>query len=844
MMSYSGNQTTVTDEAGKQSKTQMDGLERLTSVWEAPSTSGYNFASDYAYDVLGNLQTVIQKGDNATNARNRSFTYDSLSRLLCAANPEVQVVTCPESAAGPFPPGAVTYTYNGNGNLSTKTAPSPNQPSTGTATVTTTYQYDTLNRLTYKSYQDSYTTNPSTPYAQFKYDSCSASACGPIANVNQVGRLVSTWSPNYTGSIYNYDPVGRIANSLDCIDSTACNWNFTIAHTYDLIGDETKTTENITTWTGPVLTSITLNQCSFDGAGRPTCFTSSWVDAQHPATLVTVDPNVGYYPTGAMRKLKLGNSLFETFAYNNRLEPCRMNVNSSGGYYTQCGDPTPNGNTLDFTYGFNWGAADNGNVSTWSATGQQSLNRTYVYDSLNRLQSMSAPGSQCSGLSWTVDAWGNRTDQNVTGGSCLAFHSGVATVQNRFLPPYQYDAAGNMVYDGTHHYTYDAENRVIQVDGGTTASYAYDPSGRRVSKTTGGQTTNYGYDLAGNAVFETQGSTLETAYIYFGGVLQAKHKNSTTYFVHQDHLESASLLTNLTGGVVDCNAFYPFGEQDSSTCTSSNITTHKFTGKERDAESGLDYFLARHYTSTAGRFMSPDRHNPMLTRHNLEDGGLPFQATQALFYGFLENPQNWNQYAYVRNNPLKLVDPTGAWPWSGDGHHLFGQAAIGKTIDNPIAKDFIAKIKTGAPNIAPNIGYTTGHIEYDEAVEQFLETQERTMGDRNFWTIAQWKEVATQLLNSPIPAIKNFLDELDRNNPNARKALADAIAAYRFTTFALARIVSAALASSLARLPLIIYVDVQSMFRQTPVQARVDPEPDRQPPHPRCLMKRENECVD
>jgi RHS repeat-associated protein len=68
-------------------------------------------------------------------------------------------------------------------------------------------------------------------------------------------------------------------------------------------------------------------------------------------------------------------------------------------------------------------------------------------------------------------------------------------------------------------------------------------------------------------------------------------------------------------------------------------TEPRYTGKERDTESGLDYFGARYYASSMGRFMSPDpgKINP---KH-------------------LMNPQKWNKYAYVLNNPLSLVDPNG-----------------------------------------------------------------------------------------------------------------------------------------------------------------------------------------
>ena len=72
----------------------------------------------------------------------------------------------------------------------------------------------------------------------------------------------------------------------------------------------------------------------------------------------------------------------------------------------------------------------------------------------------------------------------------------------------------------------------------------------------------------------------------------------------------------------------------------------RFTGKERDSESGLDYFGARYYGSTMGRWMSPD------------PGNIGADPT---------NPQSWNMYAYVLNNPLRFVDPNGLYCAWEDG---------------------------------------------------------------------------------------------------------------------------------------------------------------------------------
>src|ERR1700737_4190858 len=77
---YSGNTITVTDQAGRTRKTQEDSLGRISSNWEDPTT--LNYQTVYSYDALDNLKSVVQVG-----ARNRTFTYNSLSQLLTANNP-------------------------------------------------------------------------------------------------------------------------------------------------------------------------------------------------------------------------------------------------------------------------------------------------------------------------------------------------------------------------------------------------------------------------------------------------------------------------------------------------------------------------------------------------------------------------------------------------------------------------------------------------------------------------------------------------------------------------------------------------------------------------------------
>jgi RHS repeat-associated protein len=79
------------------------------------------------------------------------------------------------------------------------------------------------------------------------------------------------------------------------------------------------------------------------------------------------------------------------------------------------------------------------------------------------------------------------------------------------------------------------------------------------------------------------------------------------------------------------------------------------TQKERDIETGLDYFGARYFASTHGRFTGVDPYDINLERQNTPD---PEEAN-ALFRNYISQPQHWNRYAYALNNPLRYVDPDG-----------------------------------------------------------------------------------------------------------------------------------------------------------------------------------------
>ncbi len=201
-----------------------------------------------------------------------------------------------------------------------------------------------------------------------------------------------------------------------------------------------------------------------------------------------------------------------------------------------------------------------------------------------------------------------------------------------------------------HTYSYNAENQMTTTAGATYA-YTYDGDGNRVQKATinppPAQPTPYKLywfgdggdpldetDAAGN----TNNSTFNE-YIFFSGKRIARRDSSGNIFYDfSDHLGTAREIVQAghTSPCYDAD-FYPFGGEIAyvNTCPQN----YKFTGKERDAESGLDDFDARYYSSLLGRFVSTD---PIIVDSNR-----------------LMDPQQLNAYTYSRNNPLRFTDPTG-----------------------------------------------------------------------------------------------------------------------------------------------------------------------------------------
>ena len=243
---------------------------------------------------------------------------------------------------------------------------------------------------------------------------------------------------------------------------------------------------------------------------------------------------------------------------------------------------------------------------------------------------------------YAYDRYGNRWQTALQSG--YNFNPTYSTTSNHITSSgYAYDAAGNMTNDAFHTYKYDAEGNILQVDGGSTATYVYDVLNQRIHLQTASATTEFIYDYAGRRVSSwlPPSNYGSEGRIYWDGQQVAyRSTDGTTYFDHQDVLGTERVRTNYAGSVGSSYVSLPWGDGYTATVNSSGADqdNEHFAGLERDAESGTEHAQFRNYTSNQGRWLVPDQYPGS------------YDVT---------NPQSMNRYAYVLNNPMSMVDPSG-----------------------------------------------------------------------------------------------------------------------------------------------------------------------------------------
>ena len=267
---------------------------------------------------------------------------------------------------------------------------------------------------------------------------------------------------------------------------------------------------------------------------------------------------------------------------------------------------------------------------------------SYDYDSHGRLTSASASDGSWAGA-WTYDGFGNRVAQKTVKGNGPSHAAGHDPATNHMQSAGTvYDANGNLIKLPWVDLEYDVENRLAKATSGVkgTELYGYDPANRRVwRRTAAGSEEVYlyapttGQRLATFALnTDAHGAlslTLVDTNVYFGGRLVQSRGDG----VLADRLGAVRGRGNAAKAAV-ATKYLPFGEELVPTAED----TDKFGRYVRDSVSGLDYAEQRYYSSAAGRFVTPD----------------PYEGSVKL-----ADPDSWNRYSFVKNNPVNFVDPNG-----------------------------------------------------------------------------------------------------------------------------------------------------------------------------------------
>ncbi|MEK7724317.1 MAG: RHS repeat-associated core domain-containing protein, partial [Acidobacteriota bacterium] len=306
---------------------------------------------------------------------------------------------------------------------------------------------------------------------------------------------------------------------------------------------------------------------------------------------------------------------------------------------------------------YDYGNADNnGNVKSQQITvpSQFTAVQNYTYDSLNRLKDAKEviETTETWKQAFTFDRYGNRKfdpTQTTTLGNCPqnVCNPDINSANNRVVGHSFYNSGNTTVDAEGRQFFYDAENKQKEVRDASNniiGQYLYDGDGKRIKKIAPNvESTIFVYDAGGKLASEYT-------------VSASQQQAPQTSYLTNDTLGSLRVTTDQAGAVVSRRDFRPYGEEISRPNQGTDKVRQKFTAYERDNETELDFAQARFYNSKLGRFSSPD---PLLAS------------------GKAPNPQTWNRYNYVGNNPINITDPFGLdwyynkeenrYLWSADG---------------------------------------------------------------------------------------------------------------------------------------------------------------------------------
>ena len=573
----------------------------------------------FTMDVLGRLKQVDELNWNQSVYSTTTYNYNVRDQLT-QINQAGQIRS---------------FTYDGHGRLLTRTTPEQGvttysyftddtvQTITDARGATMTFSYNQRHLVTGINFGVTGTV-AATPNVSFSYD-----AAG-----NRTSMTDGLGSKSYV-----YDQLSRMTSETRTF--TGVPGSYTLSYTYNRANQ-------LTSITNPSGAQVGY---TYDTTGRPASVSGSGYGG------VSSYVNSMSYRAFGLKQMNYANSRTLSLQYDNRMRPTQWSIP----------------NVLRMQYSYTWELS--GRLEFARNLDDETLDRYFAYDQVGRLivsrsgnEARLAIGEQVPLLyngpyshNYQYDEWGNVTYREGWGGPNPQWDPAYT---NNKINGVGYDQAGNMIDagGGLTTFTYDATGQqATSVSPTVNTQNAYDGDRLRGKKTENQVTTYYlrSTVLGGEVVAElASNGTFLRGYVYLGGDLLAVQQANSVNWVHQDPLVKSKRITNSAGAVISAVELDPWGGETNHTSNQNQaFQPKKFTSYTRDAI-GSDEAMHRRYNPWSIRFEQPD----------------PYDGSYDL-----SNPQSFNRYAYVNNDPVNFVDPSGLMPCViGDIHPQCDSSSLGK----------------------------------------------------------------------------------------------------------------------------------------------------------------------
>ncbi len=593
------------------------------------STQVTNAANQTRTEVR-NVAGYVVNVEDALNY-NISYQYDSLGNLINTTdelgNSIIQAYDIRSRKISMNDPdlGISTYSYNTFDDLTEKNDAN---------SQVIRFEYDKLGRPTKR---EDIAANNSTTEQRWNYDYAQGAGIGQL---NWIANITSGDITQYT-----YDSLGRVTQTQQTIQGK----NFTIQQTYDANSrlQELIYPSSLSNPNGFKVEYIYnaygyLQQVQSEGS-NPTVY---WQALTHNAR-------------NQLTQSQLGNATLVT-----------KTVSDANGYIKGIRTQDALNQTLQYSrYLYD----DAGNITQRWNDIPNGITETLTYDGLNRVKTATVSGGM--GVTYlpetyNYDAIGNFTSKTGVGsytyGTCSA---GPHAVCSAGVNSYTYDANGNRITGGGEQISYSVTNKVETISSASqNTEFFYDSNDNRLlqRRTAGGIVTSTYYVGLGGTGGQTyqlkeEGSKKEHTYFIYGSeaqpvaaVLESNDGaviTTHTEYYHRDHLTSVELITDELGGIISRLSHDIWGQrrQLQTTDDLSSEGDWNFTGHERLMGSSLIHMNGRVFDPIVAKFTSADPYVP----DSLD-------------------MQSYNRYAYVTNNPLKFIDPSG---FCAATYHFYTNAA-------------------------------------------------------------------------------------------------------------------------------------------------------------------------